>query len=182
MDAGDLLEVLAGEARFDRVRLDAEILLPEGYRMVSGALWDWMLTDGTVEETGSVDMLDPVADAPAINALLDAANADAHGRPDDDDVPTWVGVRDGDDLVAVGALELTEDGSGHLRSVTTREDTRGRGLGHAVSARLTNLAVGGTSGVATLGVYCDNHVARRMYERLGYRLDRTFRAGTLTQC
>jgi ribosomal protein S18 acetylase RimI-like enzyme len=180
-DGGDLLEALAGDARYDRVRLDAEIPMPARYRMVSGALWDWMLTDAPVEEPDAVDVLDPVADAPAINALLDAANADAHGRPDDDDVPTWVGVHDGDDLVAVGALELTEDGSGHLRSVTTREDTRGRGLGHAVSARLTNLAIGGASGVATLGVYCDNHVARRIYERLGYRLDRTFRAGTLTQ-
>lgn len=180
-DGGDLLERLAGEATFDRVRLDADVPLPAGCRLASGARWDWMLTDDPATESGAVDMLDPVVDAPAINKLLDSANADAHGRPDDGDVPTWVGVRDGVELVAVGALELTDDGSGHLRSVTTREDARGRGLGRAVSARLTNIAVSGASGVATLGVFCDNHVARRIYERLGYRLDRTFRAGTLTR-
>jgi ribosomal protein S18 acetylase RimI-like enzyme len=180
-DAATLLEELVAEAAFDRVRLDAGIAIPAGYELGAGAPWDWMITMTPVPEPVGVDVLDPEVDAPAINKLLDADNSDAHGRPDDEDVPTWVGVRDGDELVAVGALELTEDGSGHLRSVTTRADARGRGLGEGVSARLTNLALEGASGVATLGVFCNNHPARRVYDRLGYRLDRTLQAGTLTR-
>ena len=48
-----------------------------------------------------------------------------------------------------------------------RSDQRGRGLGAAVTARLTREAITGV-GVCTLGMYADNAVARRVYHRLGY--------------
>jgi ribosomal protein S18 acetylase RimI-like enzyme len=180
-DASALLGELAGETSSERVRLDARIGLPPRCHLLTPGPWDWMLIKHPVPEPDGVHLLDRDRDGPAINKLLDADNPEGHGRPDDADVPTWAGVWNRDALIATGALEVTEDDSGHLRSVTTRSDQRGRGLGAAVSARLTNLALGGASGVATLGVYCDNHPARRVYERLGYRTDRTFVAGRLVR-
>ena len=44
---------------------------------------------------------------------------------------------------------------------------RGRGLGLAMTAHLTRLAVG-LDGVCTLGMFADNDVARRLYHGLGY--------------
>jgi ribosomal protein S18 acetylase RimI-like enzyme len=180
-EASHLLGVLSERIRVHRVRLGADIPTPDGLALRTRAVWDWMTTDRRAPEPPDVEALDRRADGPEIHALLDADNPEAHGRPDDPRMSTWVGVRDGCGLVAAGALEWTGPGgrSGHLRAVTTRRSARGRGLGTAVSARLTNVALDGPAGFASLGVYRDNHAARAVYERLGYRRDRTLCAGTV---
>jgi len=178
-DGAELLYALAERVSVDRVRLGADIVTSDDCRFVQLAQWDWMLTRRPAPEPEGVDVLDvrSAQDRAAINALLDSDNPDAHGRPGDTEVAAWAGIWDGSELAAVGALERTGDGSGHLRSVTTRRDVRGRGRGGGVSALLTNMALDGASRVASLGVFCDNDAARRVYQRLGYRVERTLKAG-----
>jgi ribosomal protein S18 acetylase RimI-like enzyme len=86
-------------------------------------------------------------------------------------------MRDDDDvLTGVGAVERMHDGTGHLRGVTVRPAYEGRGLGRALSAALTRLAIVPT-GVATLGVYTDNARAIGLYTSLGYGVAHTFTSG-----
>ncbi len=56
----------------------------------------------------------------------------------------------------------------HLASIATRPDVRGRGYGEAVTSSLTRAALLGGRPVVTLGMYADNAVARRLYQRLGF--------------
>ena len=80
----------------------------------------------------------------------------------------WLGVRVAGTIVAAGALHRTGAGAPHLTGIVTHPDARGRGYGAAVTAALTRVALA-DSGVCTLGMYAGNDVARRLYERLGYR-------------
>jgi predicted GNAT family acetyltransferase len=52
--------------------------------------------------------------------------------------------------------------------VATAGDTRGRGLGTAVTAWLTRRLLEEGTGWVTLAMYSDNPAARRLYQRLGF--------------
>lgn len=139
--------------------------------------WHWMLTDAAPPAPGHP--VEDLTDADEINAVLDVANPDSFARPGASDrLDTWLGVRVDGMIVGVGAVEQMPDGTGHLRGVSVLPTYAGRGLGTALSAGLTRRAVGG-SGVATLGVYVDNHRAVGMYERLGYSVVHTFVSGVI---
>jgi predicted GNAT family acetyltransferase len=56
----------------------------------------------------------------------------------------------------------------HLASIATLPAVRGRGLGEAVTSSLTRAALLAGRPVVTLGMYSDNAVARRLYQRLGF--------------
>jgi ribosomal protein S18 acetylase RimI-like enzyme len=142
--------------------------------------WHWMLTQEPVQPDTRWDVsVLGDEDTAAIDELLDEANPGSFARPGSPGLSAWLGVRDGDRIIAAGAVQRTHDGTGHLRGVTVLPDLRRKGVGVALSAALTEHALRQGSGTATLGVYTDNAAAIRLYERLGYRVVHTFRSGVV---
>lgn len=152
--------------------------LPEKWRPYRVKQWHWMATRSTPPVPSLP--VEEVSDADEVNALLDAFAPDAHARPGSPRVETWLGVREGRELLAVGALARHYDRTGHLRAVTVVPEVRGRGIGRELSAALTRRALDGGSGFATLGVYVDNLPAVAMYRGLGYDVVHTFASGPVT--
>jgi len=150
--------------------------LPGAWRFPTEGHWHWMLTQDQPPAHPLEASVVEVDDASAIDALLDVANPGSFARPGSRGVECWLGVPGPEGLLAVGALYRDPSGAGHLRSVTTRPDAAGRGLGTPVSAALTRRALA-HSGPATLGVYVDNAPALAVYDRLGFRTVVTFRSG-----
>jgi ribosomal protein S18 acetylase RimI-like enzyme len=69
---------------------------------------------------------------------------------------------------AAVARRATFDGLSYLSSIGTARWARGRGFGRMVTAIATRDAVAAGSEVTYLGVFADNRVAIRLYERLGF--------------
>jgi predicted GNAT family acetyltransferase len=94
-------------------------------------------------------------------------------------VRRWVGVLDGDALVACAAHVEHVPGVPHLASVVTAPVARGRGLAADLCARLTRDALTAGAPVVTMCMFSDNDVASRSYTRLGFVVDRDFTSGYL---
>jgi ribosomal protein S18 acetylase RimI-like enzyme len=69
---------------------------------------------------------------------------------------------------AATVRRTTFDGASYLSSIGTRRAFRGRGLGALVTALACLDAIAAGSRLTYLGVFVENAVARRMYERLGF--------------
>jgi ribosomal protein S18 acetylase RimI-like enzyme len=85
------------------------------------------------------------------------------------DTGQYVGVRDGDEVLAVAGVHVYSPAYGvaALGNVTTHPRVRGRGLGAAVVAALCARLLGDVAHV-TLNVKADNVAAVRLYSRLGF--------------
>jgi ribosomal protein S18 acetylase RimI-like enzyme len=165
---------------FVTVEARAFTALPDGWEHEYANRWGWMWTDRQPPAVPGEDTVEVVEDADEVHALLDEANPDSHGRPGDPGIRAWLGVRDRGRLVAAGALaESPHSGVAHIRGVSTLPAYRGGGLGTAVSARLTRRGLDTMSPLVTLGVYTANAAAITVYERLGFRHDRSFVSGPL---
>ncbi len=165
---------------FVTVEASAFTALPPGWRYARANRWDSMWTDKQPPSVPGEDHVVVVTDDDEIRGLLDVANPDSHGRPGDPRIRAWLGIREQGDLVAIGALaEAAQSGVAHVRGVSTRPGRRGRGLGTAVSAALTRRGLDTVSPLVTLGAYTSNTIAISIYQRLGYRHDRSFVSGPL---
>ena len=138
--------------------------------LTDGNEWEWLCTTapppGVAAEPGLVHLDE--GDVADIAGLLAHANPGTDARPFEHPGQQWVGVRDdGGRLVACGVREPSLAGHPILSGITVDPSQRGRGLGLAVTARLTREAVL-EAGVCTLGMYSHNAVARRLYLGLGY--------------
>jgi len=69
---------------------------------------------------------------------------------------------------AATVRRTTFDGASYLSSIGTRRAFRGRGLGSLVTALASQDAIAAGSRLTYLGVFVENGVARRLYERLGF--------------
>lgn len=135
-----------------------------------GGDWDWMWTrTAPPEQTGEDEVRELGRQCrDELVAFLAEHSPLTHGQPFARPGQRWVGVRDGwGVLLACGAREPSEAGTPTLAGIAARTDLRGRGLGSAVTARLTRDAVA-EEGACALGMYADNEVARRVYLRLGF--------------
>lgn len=145
--------------------------------------WEWFVTEEAPPvqpaET-SVRWLDDGA-AAEVQALLDRSSPRHDVRPGEPGVRRWCGVRHGDRLVAVAAHVEHTAGIPLLASIATAPEYRGRGLGAAVTAWLTRTLLGEGAPMVTLGMYSDNAVARRVYQRLGYVCERELTSGRLVR-
>ncbi len=145
-------------------------LLHRHFTVGDGGDWEWMWTTTAPPvmpgEAGLVALT--ARDLPDVQDLLEVGNPTTHARPGEHGDEAWVGVRDdAGRLVACAVQERNGAGRPHLAGITVHPSHRGRGLGLAMTAHLTRLAVG-LDGVCTLGMFADNDVARRLYHGLGY--------------
>ena len=147
-------------------------VLGDGARVGDGADWDWLRTDVRPRPAPDEGRVVGVTDETAVRTLLAAASPRHSAAPGDDDVRRWVGVHGTDGgLLACAAHTEAVPGVPHLASIATHPTARGQGLGALVTATLTGRLLDEGFPVVTLGMYADNDVARRMYLRMGYRLD-----------
>lgn len=147
-------------------------LLGRAVRQASRTDWDFRWTAhrpprGPVDD--AVRVLEP-EEYPEVSALLERANPTASALPEHPWVRQWVGIRDDTGLLVAVAADTSHHDIGHISSVATDPDARGRGFGAAVTAYLTRLHVE-EFGVASLGFYVDNAPARRLYDRLGFEYE-----------
>lgn len=147
-----------------------------------GGDWDWKWTTTPPPRHAGEDRavtLDDTADAEEINNFSARHNARIWAAAGTGRLQHWVGIRDAHGaLIAVGGAEREASGAPHLAGIVTDTALRGQGLGTAVSAALTRWALV-DFGACTLGMYSDNTVARRVYERLGYRTARAWHSRLL---
>lgn len=141
--------------------------------------WEWMSSTAVPDPVTTVDPRELTADAhDEVQALLDAHNPGTDGQPFARSAQRWVGVRDGDRLIAVGCCEPERSGAPVLTGITVDPAIRGRGLGRAVTTELTRDAIA-KHGWCTLGMYSFNDTARRIYLALGYEIGARWSSGEL---
>jgi ribosomal protein S18 acetylase RimI-like enzyme len=160
--------------------LAGEIL--SGWGLAPATTWDRMVTEVVPRVSDGapvVEVLDLDRDADEIADLLAEANPGARQGVSDPGArrARWYGVRaqaagpggPAGTLVAAGSATPVPGGAVHLGSIGTLPAFRGRGYASALTARMTADGVA-EHGLVTLGLYDDNVVARRVYERLGFVL------------
>lgn len=152
--------------------------------------WEWMVTDtppAAVAAEAHVVELDPRADAAAIRACLRDANPSTDADPEGVGERWWgVLAHNGPGLAQAGihagparlggvigagprAGRPGGHGSAHLHGLGVRPGERGRGLGAALTAAAVRALLAGGADWVSLGMWDDNHGARRIYHRLGLR-------------
>nr|WP_246400636.1 GNAT family N-acetyltransferase [Jiangella mangrovi] len=179
-DAGGLVTAVLGrgDASIGRVIVPVGALAHVDTPLGAGDDWDWFWTaaapdprrpgEDAVRVLGAADLGD-------LEELLRLSSPRSSAMPDDASVEAWYGVRDASGtLVACAARDETVSGVPHLRAIATHPSFRGRGLGADVTAAVTRAALAGGAEAVTLGMYADNDVARRLYERLGYQVGQAF--------
>ena len=134
-------------------------------------LWDLMRCDTPPPAQSAEERVVAADDLVAVQAFLDRVNPHHSVSADHSEVERWLGVVDeaSGELLAVGAFTRRPSGTAYLASIATAPESRGLGLGAAVSAALTRLAFESGDKVCTLAHYHPNEAARRIYQRLGYR-------------
>lgn len=115
-----------------------------------------------------------------VKELLADANPESSTWPGDAKVRRWAGIRGAGARLDVCLADTSgANGVGHLSAIATRPETRGRGLGGAITAWATRRLFAEGCDIVTLGMYADNTVARRVYDRLGFSDDHPFTSGVL---
>jgi ribosomal protein S18 acetylase RimI-like enzyme len=116
---------------------------------------------------------------PRIDGVL-AHSTSAHIYGGDPRIQRWAGVEATGSLLAVAAQTREASGAGHLVSVCSIPEQRGRGLARAVCARLILEAFEGGSPVVFLEMLADNERARSLYQSLGFAEIGQYRSGLLS--
>lgn len=149
--------------------------------------WDWMWTSTAPDRRPGEELarwLGPV-DHDRVRALLTEVSPGASTWPGDDRSRRWAGLTTPDGRLAAcladTSLPAPDGGPGvaHISSVATALDRRGRGYGAAVTSWATRRFLDEDMDPVTLGMYADNDVARRMYERLGFTCSHRFTSAVL---
>ena len=153
----------------------------DALRLAPFSTWDWMASDTVPDIVPGEDLvrrLDPVLDAAAIRSCLAESNPRTSADPTAASEVGWWGVGDDGRLDGVvGVTARSGRGTGtswHLHGLGVRPASRGRGLGAALTAVATRSGLTLGAEWVSLGLYEENHTARRLYERLGYRTEAEF--------
>ena len=145
---------------------------PGGLVHVDGAPLVQMVNEGPFPEPApAADIVELGADdSPAMRALAEATRPGPFGTRTHE-LGTFLGVRDGAQLIAMAGQRMRLPGRVEISAVCTDPAFLGRGL----AARLitAQLALVGSQGLSTfLHVKADNARAIGLYERLGFRIRR----------
>ncbi len=139
-----------------------------------GADWEWMHTCAAPPRQPLEERVVPLgaADEDDVRSLLAQASPRHSAPVGGPDIVAWYGVRDRHGvLLACAAHSEHVPGVPHLASIATLPSARGQGLGAALTAVATRAALAAGRPVVTLGLYADNDVAGRLYQRLGFRCE-----------
>jgi ribosomal protein S18 acetylase RimI-like enzyme len=110
-------------------------------------------------------------DEDAVADLLTLVSPGASAWPGDAKVRRWAGIREDGRLLACLADTTAVGGVGHISAIAVHTEARGRALGASITAWAARRMFAEGCDVVTLGVYADNAVALRMYDRLGFTVD-----------
>lgn len=177
-----LVDELAERHRVDGIHVHDHVypLLPERLRIADPGHWSiWVITPAAASprlsdwSTGTEE-LDPF-DA-RIDPLL-AHSESAYLMSGHPAIGRWVGVTEGDRLVAVGAQTVIADGVPHLVSICTDPGARDRGHGRAVTAALLSAAFARGAPEAYLEMYAGNAAAAALYRSVGFQEAGRYRSG-----
>lgn len=176
-EAGRLATAALGLVAAPRVVVPVGALPHVDAELGEGDDWDWLWTTSAPAPRpgeAAVARLGP-ADVDDLDELLRASSPRTSARPGDEQQRTWFGVRDATGALAACAAERDQaPGVRHLQAIATHPAHRGRGLGADVTAAVTRAALTAGAEAVSLGMYADNTVARRLYERLGFRVGQAF--------
>lgn len=138
--------------------------------------WEWLVSSTAPPEVAAeadVRELDPLGDADAIRACLAEANPTTDADPGRPGERWWGLARDSGLAGVIGAGPRAGRpggrGSFHLHGLGVRPAERSRGLGAALTAAAVRSLLGDGADWVSLGMWDDNHGARRIYHRLGLR-------------
>lgn len=146
---------------------------------MSGTDWDLRWLGAPPPQQRGEDAVEKLSGDAEIATLLTESSPTASALPGDAAVRRWVGIRDGERLVACAADTSAATGVGHLSSIAVHPSARGRGLGAVVTAALTRQLFDDGCDIVTLGMYADNSYGRAMYDRLGFADTHRFTSGPL---
>ncbi|GAC1445032.1 MAG: hypothetical protein NVS3B26_10740 [Mycobacteriales bacterium] len=141
--------------------------------------WDLRWLDAPPPVQPGEDAVEDVSDEAEVAALLRRSSPTASALPGDPAVRRWVGIRDGQRLVACAADTSAATAVGHLSSIAVDPGARGRRLGASVTAALTRRLFADGCDIVTLGMYADNGYGRAVYDSLGFADTHRFTSGPL---
>jgi GNAT superfamily N-acetyltransferase len=108
------------------------------------------------------------ADIPAMLALVEITHPGPFS-PRTIELGDYIGVFDGDTLLAMAGERIAPPGYVELSAICTHPDARGRGLAAALTLNLAARAQA-RGETPFLHVFADNTVARALYAKLGFSL------------
>ncbi len=146
---------------------------------LDGTDWDFRWLGAPPPVQPGEELVRPEDDETAVKELLTASSPTASALPGDAAVRRWIGVREGDRLIACAADTSAATRVGHLSSIAVHPDARGRGLGRAVTAALTRQLLEDGCDLVTLGMYATNSSGRAMYDAIGFADEHRFTSGPL---
>ncbi len=192
LDAHDRVKVLVAVGPADRTAdlvlsvwgelpHDIRLILPRDTPLVleGPAEWHFRATYDAPPPQPAEDAVEWYEDEEAVAELLRFAAPDSSAWPGDGRARRWAVIREEGRLVACLGDTSSVTGVGHVSSIAVRDDLRGRGLGASITAWAARRMFEEGCDVITLGVYSENLVGRRMYDRLGFTVNRALTSGAL---
>ncbi|WP_169165383.1 GNAT family N-acetyltransferase [Cellulomonas taurus] len=138
--------------------------------------WEWMVIRDQPTPVAAESRVRPLtsADRDAAIACLAVANPTTEAAPLAAGERWWgAAAADGGLLGVIGAESRPGDregaGSWHLHGLGVRPEARRQGLGGALTAGAARALLDDGADWVSLGMWDDNHGARRIYHRLGFR-------------
>jgi ribosomal protein S18 acetylase RimI-like enzyme len=152
--------------------------------------WDWFSTDSPAPQRDdpgvSIDWAEEAV-FDDLRAVLHAASDWRSVEPGEERAERWAALRlsatpdQAAHIVSCLAVTRTGPHTPSLASVATHPDHRGRGFARDLTAWTTNHLLDEGAPVVTLGMYSDNHTARKVYDTLGFEVGHRFRSGRLRE-
>jgi ribosomal protein S18 acetylase RimI-like enzyme len=143
---------------------------PAGWELVRDSELEQRVCASPPEAPRSMAAFEPLGpgDAAEMLALAELTEPGPF-RPRTVEFGGYVGIRDSGKLVAMAGQRIRPAGYTEISAVCTHPDARGRGHAEALIAALSR-TIFERGEIPFLGVRRDNHGARRLYERLGFKV------------
>jgi ribosomal protein S18 acetylase RimI-like enzyme len=135
---------------------------------VHRADWDFYSID--TKAFADFEMADETNNFEEIKTLLENHAPNSSVWPGNQEVLFWGAIRNGDQLVATGALVKWRTGQVMFASIATHSDFRSKGLAQMLISRMLSTVYSQGIEHVGLGVFAGNVSAKRAYEKIGFSL------------